>query len=45
MTLELSKYLNEQLGVFLNVKLKEGFLSKNLFVQCNILSNVCYLSF
>ena len=45
MTSELSKYLNEQLGVFLNVKLKEGFLSKNLFVQCNILSNVCYLSF
>ena len=40
MTPELSKYLNEQLGVVLNLKqqkwilsfLKEGFLSKNYFV-------------
>ena len=39
MTSELSKYLNEQLDVFLNVKqqkwssdIKNGFLSKNIFV-------------
>ena len=33
MTSELSKYLNEQLGVFLNVKLaKNWFLSENFFV-------------
>ena len=41
MTSELSKYLNEQLDVFLNVKqqkwsqlkkLKNGFLSKNFYI-------------
>ena len=52
MTSKLSKYSIEQLGVFVNVKqqkwsrlkTKKGFLSKNLFVQCNILSNT-YLRF
>ena len=41
---ELSKHLNEQLGVFSNVKqqkmklaknIKKAFLSKNVFVECN----------
>ena len=48
MTSEFSKYLNEQLGVFFNVKQQKGsllktrrreFLGKNVFVCCNYLSN------
>ena len=48
MTSELSKYLNEQLGVIFKREtakmksaknIKKGFLRKNFFVYCNILSN------
>ena len=45
---ELLKYLNGQLGVFFKCEIeklksakniKRGFLTKNVFVYCNILSN------
>ena len=55
MTSELSKYLNEQLGVFLNVKqqkwrelkhIKKEFLNKTLYcIMKNFIKNLCYLGF
>ena len=55
MTLELLKYLTEQLGLFLNMKqtkiklaknIKKGFSSKNFFVlMYYFIKHLCYFSF
>ena len=46
MTSELSKYLNVQVVVFLNMKQLNGFLSKNIFIYNVIFcQKLCYLRF